>query len=207
MAKQYQALFLLLSVSYLFSSELTTATLKPAGASTKALNFIQSYCKSTMYQSLCVETLSVYANTIKTSPRRLVDAAIAVSLNQALSTKLFISHLRKSQFQTLQDCAPSTDTFNTDVRCSVQELQEVVNCNSWTECLFHVSNAEVCAISGESHSVENTCSSPFAGPVKMSVRGRISDAVRKSLQTRFAKLHQEINNAKLLFKAFPSNHK
>ncbi|CAH8280548.1 unnamed protein product [Arabidopsis lyrata] len=207
MAKQYQALFLLLSVSYLFSSELTTATISPTGTSTKALNFIQSSCKSTTYQSLCVETLSVYANTIKTSPRRLLDAAIAVSLNQALSTKLFISHLRKSPFQTLQDCAPSTDTFNTDCQCSIEELQEVENCNGWTECLSKINNAEVCAIAGESHSVENTCSSPFAGPVKMSVQGRISDAVRKSLQTRFAKLHQEINNAKLLFKAFPNNHK
>ncbi|AED97598.1 unnamed protein product [Arabidopsis thaliana] len=206
MAKQYQALFLLFSVFYLFSSVLTTATVNPAGTTTKALNFIQSSCKSTTYQSLCVETLSVYANTIKTSPRHLLDAAITVSLNQALSTKLFISHLRKSQFQILQDCAPSTDTFSTDCECSVQALQEVVNCNSWTDCLFHVKNAEVCAISGESHSVENTCSSPFADPGKISARGRISDAVRKSLHTRFSKLRQEINNAKMLFEAFPNKH-
>ncbi|XP_010458562.1 PREDICTED: 21 kDa protein-like [Camelina sativa] len=205
MAKRYQALFLLLSVSCLVLSELTTATVSPTRTSTKALNFIQSSCRFTKYQSLCVETLSVYANTIKTSPRRLVDTAIAVSLNQALSTKLFISHLTKGQFRTLQDCAPSTDTFNTDCTCSIQQLQEVVRCTSWTECLFHVNNAEVCAISGESHSVENTCSSPYAGPVKMSVRGRISDAVRKSLHARFAKLHHEINNAKMLFKAFARN--
>lgn len=204
MAKQYQALFLLLSVSYL-SSELTTATVSPAGTSTKALNFIQSSCKFTTYQSLCVETLSVYANTIQTSPRRLVDTAIAVSLNQALSTQLFISHLTKSQFRTLADCQPTADVFTTDCTCSVQELQEVVRCNSWTECLFHVNNAEVCAIAAESYSVENSCSSPFVGPVKMSVQGRISNAVRKSLHDQFAKLHHEINNVKMLFKAFPMN--
>jgi len=204
MAKQYQALFLLFSVFYLFSSVLTTATVNPAGTTTKALNFIQSSCKSTTYQSLCVETLSVYANTIKTSPRHLLDAAITVSLNQALSTKLFISHLRKSQFQTLADCRPTTETYTTDAQCSVEELQEVVNCNSWTECLFHTNNAEVCAIAGE-YMVENSCSSPFADPVKMSVRGGVSDAVRKSLHTQFAKLHHEINNVKMLFIAFAKN--
>ncbi|XP_010458571.1 PREDICTED: 21 kDa protein-like [Camelina sativa] len=205
MTKQYQALFLLFSVPFLFSSELTAAKVSPAGTSAKALSFIQSSCKSTTYQSLCVETLSVYANTINTSPRRIVDTAIAVSLNQALSTKLFLSHLTKSQFRTLADCQPTADVFTTDCTCSVQELQEVVRCTTWTECLFHVNNAEVCAISAESYSVENSCSSPFAGPVKMSVRGRISDAVRKSLHARFAKLHHEINNAKMLFKAFRKN--
>ncbi|BAA97197.1 unnamed protein product [Arabidopsis thaliana] len=204
MTKQCQALFLLLSVSYLFSSDLTAATVTAAGTSTKALNFIQSSCKVTTYQSLCVDTLSVYANTIQTSPRRLVDAAIAVSLKQALSTKLFISHLRKSQFQTLADCRPTTETYTTDAQCSVEELQEVVNCNSWTECLFHTNNAEVCAIAGE-YMVENSCSSPFADPVKMSVRGGVSDAVRKSLHTQFAKLHHEINNVKMLFIAFAKN--
>ncbi|EOA14962.1 hypothetical protein CARUB_v10028309mg [Capsella rubella] len=206
MAKQYKALCLLLSVSYLVSLELTTATVSPTRTSTKALNFIQSSCKFTKYQPLCVETLSVYANTIKTSPRRLVDTAIVVSLKQAVSTKLFISHLTKSQFRTLQDCAPSTDTFSTDCTCSIEELEEVMRCNGWSDCLSHISNAEVCAISAESHSVENTCSSPFAGPVKMSsVRGRLSDAVRKSLHARFTKLHHEINNAKMLFKAFAKN--
>ncbi|CAE6254702.1 unnamed protein product [Arabidopsis arenosa] len=205
MAKQYQALFLLLSVSYLLFSELTTASVSPTGTSTKALNFIQSSCKFTTYQSLCVETLSVYANTIQTSPRRLVDAAIAVSLNQALSTKLFLSHLTKNQFRTLADCQPTTDSYTTDCECSVQQLQEVVICKSWTECLFHVNNAEVCAISAEEYSVENSCSNPFTGPVKMSVRGRISDAIRKSLHTQFTKLHHEINNVKMLFKAFPKN--
>ncbi|AED97597.1 hypothetical protein AtNW77_Chr5g0148861 [Arabidopsis thaliana] len=46
---------------------------------------------------------------------------------------------------------------------------------------------------------------PFADPVKMSVRGGVSDAVRKSLHTQFAKLHHEINNVKMLFIAFAKN--
>lgn len=195
MAKQHQALFLVLSVSYLISSELATA----AGTSKNALNFIQSSCKTTTFRSLCVDSLSVYANTIQTSPRRLVESAIAVSLEQARSTKLFVSHLRKSQFRTLQDCAPSADVFVSDLTNTVQELER---CNTWTDCLFGINNAEVSTSSALSYLVENTCSGLFSGLEEKSVRSRISGLVKKSLVARISKLGKEINNAKSLFKAF-----
>ncbi|WZY79616.1 hypothetical protein YC2023_026000 [Brassica napus] len=113
MPKHYKILFLGLSISYLFPGELTAAATATT-TTKKALSFIKSSWKTTTYRSLCVHSLSTYANTIQSNPQRLIKNALAVTMKHAQSTKLLVSHLKNSQYRTLQDCAPSPYVFTTD---------------------------------------------------------------------------------------------
>ncbi|RID76859.1 hypothetical protein BRARA_B03809 [Brassica rapa] len=153
MPKHYKILFLGLSISYLFPGELTAAATATT-TTKKALSFIKSSWKTTTYRSLCVHSLSTYANTIQSNPQRLIKNALAVTMKHAQSTKLLVSHLKNSQYRTLQDCAPSPE--------SVQ-----------SQFLFHVSKAQALFTSAsDDWEVESTCSDRFSSTTK-SVQARL----------------------------------
>lgn len=173
MAKQNKALFLLLSISYLFSGELTAAMPTATTANKKALKFIELSCKSATYSDVCVHSLSAYANTIQTSPQHLVKTALAVTLKHAQSTKLFVSHLRNSQFRTLQDCAPSTDKYISDLNKSIRELKLSSSASGQSQFLLHMRKAQALITSAEDdHNVENTCSGRLSVKMK-TVKARV----------------------------------
>ncbi|CAH8391722.1 unnamed protein product [Eruca vesicaria subsp. sativa] len=191
MAKHYKVLLLVLSISYLFSGELTAATTATT-TTKKALNFIKSSCKTTTYQTLCVHSLSTYANTIQTNPKHLIKTALAVTMKHAKSTKLFVSHLKKSQYRTLQDCAPSPYVFTTDRLAEAIREMELSDSESapQSKFLFHVSKAqELFTSASDDWEVENTCS------------GRFSSTVT-SVQARLVNLRKETSNVMSLFNAF-----
>ncbi|MQL77858.1 hypothetical protein Taro_010275 [Colocasia esculenta] len=60
---------------------------------TSPAEFIRSRCGTTEYPHLCVSSLSAYADTIRTSPTQLADAALSVSLSHARSTKALVAKL------------------------------------------------------------------------------------------------------------------
>ncbi|KAF8082030.1 hypothetical protein N665_0851s0002 [Sinapis alba] len=191
MAKHYKVLFLVLSISYLFSGDLTAATTATT-TTKKSLSFIKSSCKTTTYQSLCVHSLSTYANTIQTNPQRLIKTALAVTLEHAKSTKLFVSHLKNSHFRTLQDCAPSPYVFTIDrLTEAVRELELSDSTESvQSQFLFHVSKAQELFTSAlDDWEVENTCSGRFS-------------STTKSVKARLVNLRKETSNVMSLFNAF-----
>ncbi|KAJ4887745.1 Plant invertase/pectin methylesterase inhibitor superfamily protein [Raphanus sativus] len=191
MAKHYKVFFLVLSISYLFSGELTAAATETTTTTEKALSFIISSCKTTTYRSLCVHSLSTYANTIQTNPQRLVKTALSVTMKHAQSTKLLVSHLKNSQFRTLQDCAPSPDVYNTDrLTEAILELKRSDSESVHSQFLFHVSKAQALFISAsDDWEVENTCSGSFL-------------STTKSVQARLVNLRKETSNVMSLFNAF-----
>ncbi|CAH8280549.1 unnamed protein product [Arabidopsis lyrata] len=202
MAKQY--LFLLLSLSYLFSPELTAATAaSQTGASKKAINFIQSSCKTTTYPALCVHSLSVYANDIQTSPKRLAETALAVTLNRAQSTKLFVSRLtrmkglKKREVEAVKDCVEEINDTVDRLTKSVQELKLCGSARDQDQFAYHMSNAQTWTSAALTD--ENTCSDGFSGRV---MDGRIKNSVR----ARIMNVGHETSNALSLINAFAKTY-
>ncbi|KAF3531301.1 hypothetical protein DY000_02036360 [Brassica cretica] len=115
MAKQilYVLFLFLLSTTM----ELTTASsAAPAGTSKRAVNFIQASCKSTTYPTVCFSSLSGYANSIQTSPQRLAETALTVTVNQAQSTKVFVSRL--ARFKGLKKREVSSGSLAVPCNCT-----------------------------------------------------------------------------------------
>ncbi|KAL0828511.1 hypothetical protein Bca101_052189 [Brassica carinata] len=193
MAKHYKVLFLVLSISYLFSGELTAAATATT-TTKKALSFIKSSCKTTTYRSLCVHSLSTYANTIQTNPQRLIKTALAVTMKHAQSTKLLVSNLKNSQYRTLQDCAPSPYVFTIDrLTEAVRELKLSDSESVQSQFLFHVSKTQALFTSAsDDWEVENTCSGRFS-------------STAKSVQARLVNLRKETSNAPLAVIGFTCN--
>ncbi|CAN8264662.1 unnamed protein product [Cochlearia groenlandica] len=201
MAKQNQTLFLLsiLTIFYLFSPELTASSVSPSGVSKKALNFIQSSCKTTTYPTLCFKSLSAYANAIQTSPKRLAETALAVTLSRAQSTKVFVSRLtrfkglKKREVEAIKDCVEEINDTIDRLTKSVQELKMCGMAKSQEQFSFHMSNAQTWTSAALTDEI--TCSDGFSGRV---VDGRIKNSVR----ARIVNVGQETSNALSLINAF-----
>uniref|UniRef100_A0A1J3FZ99 21 kDa protein n=1 Tax=Noccaea caerulescens TaxID=107243 RepID=A0A1J3FZ99_NOCCA len=204
MAKQYQTLFLILSISYLFSSDLTAANAaSPAGVSKKAVNFIQSSCKATTYPAVCFNSLSAYANAIQTSPKRLAETALAVTLSRAQSTKLFVSRLtrfkglKKREVEAIHDCAEEINDTIDRLNKSIQELKLCGSAKNQDQFSFHMSNAQTWTSAALTD--ENTCSDGFSGRF---MDGRIKNSVR----AKIVNVGQETSNALSLINAYAKKY-
>ncbi|KAL0692172.1 hypothetical protein Bca4012_059352 [Brassica carinata] len=197
MAKIYQTLFLIISISCFFSPELTAAS--PAGASSKAVNFIQSSCKTTTYPAVCFRSLSAYANAIQTSPERLAETALAVTLSRVESTKLFVSRLtrfktlKKREVEAIKDCVEEINDTIERLTKSVQEMKLCGSAKNREQFAFHMSNAQTWTSAALTD--ENTCSDGFSGRV---MDGRIKNSVR----ARIVNMGQETSNALSLINAY-----
>ncbi|ESQ31694.1 hypothetical protein EUTSA_v10004933mg [Eutrema salsugineum] len=204
MAKQFQTLFLILSISYLFSPELTAATAAlPAGASKKAVSFIQASCKTTEYPAVCFHSLSAYANAIQTSPKRLAETALAVTLSRAQNLKLFLSRLtrfkglKKRKVEAIHDCVEEINDTIDRLTKSVQEMKLCGSAKNQEQFSFHMSNAQTWTSAALTD--ETTCSDGFSGSV---MDGRIKNSVR----ARIVHVGQETSNALSLINAYSKTY-
>ncbi|XP_010503338.1 PREDICTED: 21 kDa protein-like [Camelina sativa] len=201
MAKQiFHALFLtLLSTTMLTASSAPVA----AGASKRAINFVQSSCKATTYPTVCVNSLSVYANSIQTSPRRLAETALTVTVSQAQSTKLFVSRLarfkglKKREVQAIRDCLEEINDTVDRLTKSIQEMKMCGSAKGRDQFWFHMSNAQTWTSAALTNA--NTCSDGFAGRI---MDGRIKNSVR----SRIVNLGRGTSNALALINAFAQKY-
>ncbi|CAG7896087.1 unnamed protein product [Brassica rapa] len=175
MPKHYKILFLGLSISYLFPGELTAAATATT-TTKKALSFIKSSWKTTTYRSLCVHSLSTYANTIQSNPQRLIKNALAVTMKHAHTEPSRTVH-RARTFSPLTE--------------AVRELKLSDDSESvQSQFLFHVSKAQALFTSAsDDWEVESTCSDRFS-------------STTKSVQARLVNLRKETCNVLSLFNAF-----
>ncbi|WZZ00452.1 pectinesterase inhibitor 11 [Brassica rapa] len=204
MAKLNQTFFLILSICYFLSPALTAATTAlRAGASNKAVNFIQSSCKTTTYPAVCFHSLSAYANAIQTSPKRLAETALAVTLSRAQSTKLFVSRLtrfkglKKREIEAIKDCVEEINDTIDRLTKSVQEMKLCGSAKNQEQFAFHMSNAQTWTSAALTD--ENTCSDGFSGRV---MDGRIKNSVR----ARIVNVGHETSNALSLINAFAKKY-
>ncbi|VVB04553.1 unnamed protein product [Arabis nemorensis] len=201
MAKQIvYTLFLVL----LSTTGLTTASSAAAvGTSKRAINFIQASCKATTYPTECFNSLSGYANSVQTSPRRLAETALTVTVSQAQSTKLFVSRLarfkglKKREVQAIRDCIEEINDTVDRLNKSVHEVKMCGSARGRDQFWFHMSNAQTWTSAALTNA--NTCSDGFSGRI---MDGRIKNSVR----ARIVNLGRGTSNALALINAFAKKY-
>lgn len=182
-------LFLLLCVLYV------------ANAAAIPSNFIKSSCSTTQYPALCVESLSVYANTIQQDPHQLVQTALSLSLNRSDSTKAFVTKcnkfrgLKPREYAALHDCA---EEISDSVDRLSKSLKELKLCKVKGEDFnWHISNVETWVSSALTD--ESTCSDGFAGKA-------LNGKIKASIRGRMVNVAQVTSNALALINQYAAKH-
>ncbi|KAG7559970.1 Pectinesterase inhibitor domain [Arabidopsis thaliana x Arabidopsis arenosa] len=180
-----------------------TASSVPVRTSKRAINFIQASCKATTYPTVCVNTLTGYANSIQTSPRRLAETALNVTVTQAQSTKVFVwrlgrfKTLNKREIQAVKDCIEEIHDAVDRLTKSIHEVKMCGSAKGRDQFWFHMSNAQTWTSAALTNA--NTCSDGFAGRV---MDGRIKNSVR----ARILNLGRGTSNALALINAFAKKY-
>lgn len=190
---------------FLLSTTMLTASSAPVAAITskRAINFIQASCKATTYPTVCVNALSAYANSIQTSPRRLAETALNVTVTEAQSTKVFVwrlgrfKTLKKREIQAIKDCIEEIHDAVDRLTKSIHEVKMCGSAKGRDQFWFHMSNAQTWTSAALTNA--NTCSDGFAGRV---MDGRIKNSVR----ARIVNLGRGTSNALALINAFAKKY-
>ncbi|WMV49544.1 hypothetical protein MTR67_042929 [Solanum verrucosum] len=61
----------------------------------RTMTFVETQCRRTRYQELCVRTLSNYVNATSQDPQEIAQVALKVSLAKAINTKYYIMKVCK----------------------------------------------------------------------------------------------------------------
>lgn len=192
-------LLLLLSLLYI-ASIAKSATLTRSSAI--ATNFVKASCSAATYPALCVQSLSLYATSIKQSPRQLVQTALSVSLDRAQSTKTFVYKLTKfkgvkaREMAAIKDCLEEIDDTVERLSQSVQELKKIDQ-SKGQDLQWHISNVETWVSAALTD--ENTCVDGFSGKA-------LNGKLKTSIKARIVNVAQVTSNALALINQFASKH-
>ncbi|KAI3704922.1 hypothetical protein L1987_75151 [Smallanthus sonchifolius] len=184
-----------LAVFYLAGTTTSTAV-KPSSS------FIKSSCATTTYPALCEESLSPFANTIKTSPAQLAHTALAVSLKQSQSTQAYLHKLKRvkgikpRERSAIGDCLEVVSDSLDRVTKSIQELKKFERTKGH-EFIWHMSNVQTWVSSALTD--ENTCMDGFGGRAMV---GRIKTSVRAQITS----VAHVTSNALALVNSFAKKH-
>ncbi|MCD7450490.1 hypothetical protein HAX54_006561 [Datura stramonium] len=167
-------------------------------------NFIKISCKTTLYPTICVQSLSAYANTIQLSEQRLARAALSVSLSKAKIASTYISKvtrmrgLKPRELQAAKDCSFTMNDSVYQLNRSIPELGQSGNLASRRdEFTWHVSNVQTWISAALTD--ENACLDMFNNP---SMDGKIKDSIR----VRVLVASQVTSNALALVYHFAEKH-
>lgn len=180
------------SVSLLlfFSLLAMAATARSASSTvsrrTVTTDFIKSSCSATRYPALCVQSMSVYANAIKRSPRQMAQTALSVSLAQARSASAFIAKLsstrgmRPRDRAAMKDCVENVSDSIDRLSQSIREMGSMGRTGSGS-FQWHLSNVQTWVSAALTD--DTTCVDGFAGPsmsanLRAAVKGRVVNVAR-----------------------------
>jgi len=149
-----------------------------AANSAASTRFIKVSCSTTRYPTLCLESLSLYAATIKQSPRQMAQTALSVTLARAVSAKTFVKKLNKlkglkpREYIALKDCSQGMADGADRLSKSVRELQRVAGKDSsWL-----VSNVQTWVSAALTDA--STCLDGFAGRPLPSVTAEVTNVMK-----------------------------
>ncbi|XP_057547174.1 pectinesterase inhibitor 11-like [Amaranthus tricolor] len=186
------------SLLYITSS---AAAVGPASTTTTN-NFIQSKCSSTTYPTVCVQSLSSFANKIQTSQRQLTQTALIVSLAKARYTKAYVAHLahsnglKPSEFGPIKDCFEVIGDTVDRLSMSIHEFQSAARAHS-SDFLWHMSNVQTWVSAALTD--ENTCVDGFSGRA-------VSSRMKNGIKTQFQGVLQCTSNALTLVNQFADKY-
>ncbi|GFP88274.1 21 kDa protein [Phtheirospermum japonicum] len=166
-----------------------------------AASFIRSSCRATTYPSVCVQSLSSYASTIRKNPKQLVMTALAVSVERAQSTKSFVRKLSKlrglkpREYAAIKDCVEQVSDSVDRLSDSARELKRLGRARG-PEFIWHMSNLQTWVSAALTD--DSTCMDGFSG---RALDGRVKSSVR----ARLTSVAQVTSNALALCNQFAGN--
>ncbi|KAL4574882.1 hypothetical protein LXL04_021722 [Taraxacum kok-saghyz] len=158
-----------------------TTTAGTASGETSSSKFITSSCTNTTYPTLCIQSLSPYAETIKRNPAQLAQFALIVTLNHSESAGVFLHKLTESkglnsrERSAVGDCLEEVNDSLDRVKNSIGELKNVDRVKG-REFILHMSNVQTWISSALTD--ENTCMDGFSG---QEITGRVQSSVRAQI--------------------------
>ncbi|PIA50100.1 hypothetical protein AQUCO_01300678v1 [Aquilegia coerulea] len=143
------------------------------------IQFIQTSCNTTIYQKLCVNSLSSYSNKINSDPQKLAYTALSLTLKSAKNASSVIkslsrqNNLKKNEAAALKDCV---ENFGESVDELKQSVKEFKNLNV-TDLEYKMSNIKTWVSAALSD--DDTC---LDGLNEEAVNGYLQDTIRKNVQ-------------------------
>ncbi|KAK6947628.1 Pectinesterase inhibitor domain [Dillenia turbinata] len=166
------------------------------------MDFIRASCATTRYATLCVQSLTPYANAIGQDPQRLAKAALSVSLNNAQSCSAFVSNLAKSKglnsraYLTVQDCINQVGDSVNRLGNAMQELGNL-SPSGRQDFTWHMSNVQTWTSAALTDA--NTCLDEFS---HATMDAKVHATTRARVQT----IAQYTSNALALVNRFAAKH-
>ncbi|XP_006358403.1 21 kDa protein-like [Solanum tuberosum] len=167
-------------------------------------NFIVTSCRTTLYPTICVQSLSAYANTIQLNELELAHAALTVSLSKAKIASTYISKLTRMrglkprELQAVKDCSFNMNDCVHQLERSIPGLgQSGKLASRRDEFTWHVSNVQTWISAALTD--QNTCLDMINNP---SMDGKIKDSIR----VRVFVASQVTSNALALVYKFAEKH-
>uniref|UniRef100_A0A5B7C6A5 Putative invertase/pectin methylesterase inhibitor family protein n=1 Tax=Davidia involucrata TaxID=16924 RepID=A0A5B7C6A5_DAVIN len=153
--------------------------MQPISASQSYTDFIKTSCNSTTYPSLCYKSLSSYASSVQTNPRKLCNAALTVTIEAMRNTSSIVSKLAgqngitKTEADSIKDCVENIEDSIDELK---QSLKAMGNLGSAADKEFQMANIKTWVSAAITD--ENTCTDGFAGrKVSATVKDNIRDSI------------------------------
>ncbi|KAK3040084.1 hypothetical protein RJ639_027810 [Escallonia herrerae] len=173
-----------------------------SAAAMASTNFIKVSCRSTTFPALCVQSLSLYATTIRQSPQQMAQTALSVSLAKAQFTKTYVTRLTKfkglkaREYGAIKDCLEEIVDTVDRLSKSVEELKSMGRARGQA-FIWHMSNIETWVSAALTD--ENTCMDGFSGRT-------LDGKIKASVRAQFTQVGQVTSNALALINKFAANH-
>ncbi|KAF9668816.1 hypothetical protein SADUNF_Sadunf14G0042700 [Salix dunnii] len=199
------SLFILL---LLLSIVCLSGAMKPARSSrrSRARAYVEKECNKTRYPSLCIQYLSVSANSTIQTPQQLAQAALSVSLYKALQTRTFMMKVAKElkamkskDYQAVKDCLDQICDSVDQLSESVRELHrlERLDVAGGDDVFWHISNVETWV--GSAMTDASTCLDEFSG--------RDMNKLRALIKAKVLNVAQTASNALSMFHRYAAKYK
>ncbi|KAI3872246.1 hypothetical protein MKW98_011738 [Papaver atlanticum] len=111
--------------------ETCSASKKNPNTITNTTKFIKASCSCTTYPKLCIKSLSVYSNKIKTNYTMLTYVALSVSLTKAEKTSKTVTKIARRQdikpsdAMAIKDCVENISDSIDELRDSLNEMNSL----------------------------------------------------------------------------------
>ncbi|XP_065858895.1 pectinesterase inhibitor 10-like [Euphorbia lathyris] len=162
--------------------------------------YIKTSCNSTNYPKLCYHSLSIYASTIKTSPKLLADAALNVTLKATSSTSRLMKRISRRHglshrvSAAVADCVEVVGDSVFELQRSIGEMGHAKDPNFY-QVMDNVQTWVSAALTDD-----DTCVDGFAGD---SMKwGKVKSVIRKHI----VKISHYTSNALALLNVYVSSH-
>ncbi|KAK4411270.1 Pectinesterase inhibitor 9 [Sesamum angolense] len=168
----------------------------------RARAFIELQCKTTLYPSLCVRSLSSYVSNFTTtlSHRQLAQIALKVTLARAESTRAYVTGVAKwlnqtkaRDYQAVKECLDQINDGVDQLANCIKETQNIKEDGEANDFPWHASNVQTWMSTALTDT--GMCIDGFSGRA-------IGGTTKAMIKAKVLNLQQVTSNALALFNRF-----